>query len=231
LSPSLKLLEVSHKYINNQLVTSDSKSYEGKIVNYLVGYSFMYIITGMKRDAQATRKRILDAATAEFSRYGVAGARVDRIAAASGSNKAMIYTYFGDKEGLLNAVAEDLLAWHTQDVPMDAYNLPEYAARVFERYQNHPELTRLVNWHRLERGSGEVKSAKITESYESKLNAIRQAQQEGVISDGFSAPLLLELISALVELRPDPVGSSLDSQKHADRKQAIKDAVTRLIAK
>ena len=44
----------------------------------------------MKRDATATRQRILDHATAEFARYGIAGARVDRIAAAAGSNKAML---------------------------------------------------------------------------------------------------------------------------------------------
>jgi AcrR family transcriptional regulator len=183
----------------------------------------------MKRDARATRKRILEAATAEFSRYGLAGARVDRIATASGSNKAMIYTYFGDKEGLLNAVAEDLIAWHAQEVPMNTHDLPEYAARVFERYQSHPELIRLVQWDRLERGTSKVKHAKITESYESKVNAIRQAQHEGVISDHVSAPILLELIFALVELRPDPMGNALNP--HADRRQSVKDAVARLIAK
>lgn len=185
----------------------------------------------MKRDARATRKRILEAATAEFSRYGVAGARVDRIAAASGSNKAMIYTYFGDKEGLFNAVAEDLIAWHVQEIPMDASDLPEYAARVFDRYQKHPEVMRLVNWARLERSNEAVKSEKIAESYESKLNAIGQAQQAGVIGGHFSAQILFELILALVELRPHTTDISLDSQEHAHRRQSIKDAVTRLIAK
>ena len=35
------------------------------------------------RDAQATRRRLLDAAAAEFAVHGIAGARVDRIAAAA----------------------------------------------------------------------------------------------------------------------------------------------------
>ena len=36
------------------------------------------------RNAEASRERILDAALAEFSAYGIAGARVDRIAQAAG---------------------------------------------------------------------------------------------------------------------------------------------------
>ena len=55
--------------------------------------SWLYTLS-MKRDAQATRQRIFDAATAEFAQYGIAGARIDRIAAAAGSNKAMIYHLF-----------------------------------------------------------------------------------------------------------------------------------------
>ncbi|ABY22864.1 transcriptional regulator, TetR family [Renibacterium salmoninarum ATCC 33209] len=38
----------------------------------------------MARDAQATKQRLLEAAVQEFSQYGIAGARVDRIAAVAG---------------------------------------------------------------------------------------------------------------------------------------------------
>ena len=181
----------------------------------------------MKRDAEATRKRILEAATTEFSRYGLAGARVDRIAEAANSNKAMIYAYFGSKEGLFDAVGTELIAWHVQDVPLDTYNLPEYAARVFDRYQSHPELMRLVNWDRLERGE-RVQPQEIVRSVAGKVGAIRQAQEDGVISRHFPAPLLLELILALVELRPNTVGP-IDEHAHAGRRQTIKDAVRRLV--
>lgn len=184
----------------------------------------------MKRNAQATRKRILEAATAEFSRYGIAGARVDRIAAAANSNKAMIYTYFGSKEGLLGAVGADLIAWHVQDIPLDVHDLPEYAARVFDRYRQHPELMRLVNWDRLERGGEHARSEEGLHAAQGKIAALRRAQTDGVVSDYFPAPLLLELIMALVELRPNIAESALDDSAHAARRQAIKDAVARLIA-
>ncbi|HEV3011213.1 MAG TPA: helix-turn-helix domain-containing protein, partial [Burkholderiales bacterium] len=51
------------------------------------------------RDPGRTRARILEAATGEFARYGLGGARVDRIAARAKANKRMLYYYFGDKEG------------------------------------------------------------------------------------------------------------------------------------
>ncbi len=183
----------------------------------------------VKRDAKATRKRILEAATAEFSRYGLAGARVDRIAKAAGSNKAMIYTYFGSKDGLLDAVAVDLVTWHVQDAPFDTSDLPEYAARVFDRYQQRPELMRLVNWDRLERGGEHAQSEEGKKALERKIAAVRQAQHDGVIGNHFPAHLLLELMFALIELRPTLTEGPLNKQDHAARRQAIKDAVARLI--
>src|SRR5438105_1340051 len=62
------------------------------------------------RDAAATRERILRAAETEFSAKGLAGARVDVIARASGSNKRMIYYYFASKEQLYVSVLEQAYA-------------------------------------------------------------------------------------------------------------------------
>src|SRR5260221_12709980 len=62
------------------------------------------------RDPERTRAWILGAATGEFARHGLGGARVDRIAERAGSNKRMLYYYFGDKEGLFQAVLEQTYA-------------------------------------------------------------------------------------------------------------------------
>ena len=56
------------------------------------------------RNPDRTKRAILDAAVAEFSAVGAAGARIDSIAAAAGVNKRMLYHYFESKEGLLAAV-------------------------------------------------------------------------------------------------------------------------------
>jgi len=56
--------------------------------------------------ADLTRSRILEAALAEFSSSGLAGARTDQIAAAAGVNKALLYYYFNGKEALYEAALE-----------------------------------------------------------------------------------------------------------------------------
>ena len=58
------------------------------------------------RDPAATRNRILKAATEEFAKRGLAGARVDTIAARAKANKGMIYHYFESKDSLFLAVME-----------------------------------------------------------------------------------------------------------------------------
>ena len=58
----------------------------------------------MAWDTERTKRLLLDAATAEFSEHGLAGARVDRIAASAGVNKERIYQYFGKKDDLFAAV-------------------------------------------------------------------------------------------------------------------------------
>jgi AcrR family transcriptional regulator len=105
----------------------------------------------MPYDAQATRERLLSAAVEEFSTWGLAGARVDRIASAAKANKRAIYDYFGDKEGLFDAaltrVVNDLNAAN----PLLEGDLPEYAGRLFDYLQAHPEAVRMTSWWRLER--------------------------------------------------------------------------------
>src|ERR1700740_3369017 len=52
------------------------------------------------------RLRILEAAQQEFGNHGLAGARVDRIAAKADANKRMLYYHVGNKEDLYLAVLE-----------------------------------------------------------------------------------------------------------------------------
>ncbi|KQQ03620.1 MULTISPECIES: TetR family transcriptional regulator [unclassified Rathayibacter] len=102
-------------------------------------------------DARDTRLRILAAATEEFARHGIAGARVDRVAQRSGMSKPMIYTYFSSKEGLFDAVFETHVVANSDRVPFDVEDLPGYAVRLYNDYLADPALLRLVMWKRLER--------------------------------------------------------------------------------
>ena len=59
------------------------------------------------RNAAVTKANILRAAEEEFSEKGIYGARVEEIAKKSGSNKRMIYEYYGNKEDLYMVVLEN----------------------------------------------------------------------------------------------------------------------------
>jgi len=65
---------------------------------------------GTRAQPEQSRAAILKAAVAEFAREGVAGARTDSIARSAGLNKALLYYYFKDKEGLYQAVLDEVLA-------------------------------------------------------------------------------------------------------------------------
>jgi len=62
-----------------------------------------------KRDAVATKARILETAKMVFSEMGFDGARIDDIAERAGVNKALIYYYFENKDHLLEHVYEEFL--------------------------------------------------------------------------------------------------------------------------
>ena len=89
-------------------------------------------------DAQETRRRLVEAAYSEFAAHGIAGARVDRVAATAGVNKALIYFHFGNKEGLFTAVFEQIVNQTLAEAPMDAADLPGYAGPPLRRRPGPP---------------------------------------------------------------------------------------------
>ncbi|XIA64265.1 TetR/AcrR family transcriptional regulator [Bradyrhizobium sp. TZ2] len=58
------------------------------------------------RDSALTKESILRAATFEFCRNGLGGARVEAITQRAKANMRLLYAYFGDKNGLYLAVLE-----------------------------------------------------------------------------------------------------------------------------
>jgi AcrR family transcriptional regulator len=59
-----------------------------------------------KRDADATKKRLLKSGLAEFGNKGFSGARTAKIAQRARCNIRLLYYYFGGKEGLYLACLE-----------------------------------------------------------------------------------------------------------------------------
>ncbi len=186
------------------------------------------------RDAAATRQRLIDAARAEFARYGIAGARVDRIAANAGANKAQIYNYFGSKDRLFDAVWESVVRQVIESTPIDGTDLAGYAARLADTYRQYPEIRRLVSWRRLERGH-EGPHLFAVQNARATVDAIAKAQADGTVSDHFEPGVLLALIINVASLWT--TSSSLEVLTVADvsapkpQREIIRDAVERLLGR
>jgi AcrR family transcriptional regulator len=183
------------------------------------------------RNAEATRERILEAATAEFSAHGVAGARVDRVAAAAGCNKNLIYVYFGSKETLFNAVLNKHLARVYDENPFTPDDLPGYAVRVFDYASAHPDLFRLVAWSTLERVGGG--SAEKGAAQKAKIASLKQAQQAGQVSAALPPAFLLTAIMSIATAwsAANPFGSTIDPdapKRPAALRRCIAEAVRAL---
>src|ERR1700754_2751481 len=108
--------------------------------------------TPQRRDPAGTRQKLLSAARHEFARSGLAGARVDEIAARAGVNKQLVYHYFGDKDALYLAVLE----WVYEEIRIQERKLeleglpPESAIRTlieasFDNLADHPDFIMLLN--------------------------------------------------------------------------------------
>ena len=146
------------------------------------------------RDAEATRARILDAARGEFASLGLAGARVDEIAARAEANKRMIYHYFGNKEGLFKAVLED--AWmgiRDAEQALDLDHLPAEEALerlvrfTWDYYLEHPEFIRLVNSENLHEARHLKSSEKVRAASRRLVGQVQSILNRGV-KDGVFRP-------------------------------------------
>ncbi|WP_439030960.1 TetR family transcriptional regulator [Gordonia terrae] len=182
----------------------------------------------MARDAEATKLRILAAATDEFSAHGFAGGRVERIAAKAESNVRMIYAYYGGKNGLFDATLADALRRMAENVPPRPEDLAGWAGDVFDHHQRFPEVLRLNMWAQLERPDS---SAEPSEIYRNKALAVATNAAQPL-----SAVDVLVFIYAIAQawqLSPkgltDLEETSADDGGVAARRQSVVTAVERML--
>ena len=136
--------------------------------------------------AAATRQRILDAALAEFALNGLAGARVDEIAARSGANKRMLYAHFGSKEELWLVVLERAYAAkRAEERALEVEDLEpvEAMARLVRfnlRYTAaHPEFVALLHQENIHRAAYLRRSAAVPAMYSPLLDSLRAVLSRG----------------------------------------------------
>ena len=185
-------------------------------------------------DVDSTIERIIAAAKREFAMYGIAGARIERIAKEAHTSKERLYAYFRSKEALYAHVTNQELAAVISAIHMDPTNLPDYAGKVFDYSNANPELFRIVNWGRLELTGNLSADDPTLNTIRQKIEQLRKAQQDDLLDPGWDPidvyALLIQIATtwcSQTELRSianiDGNQSSLNA-----RRAAIVEAVQRL---
>jgi TetR/AcrR family transcriptional regulator len=148
--------------------------------------------TPQRRDPAATRSKLLAAARREFADHGLAGARVDEIAARAGVNKQLVYHYFGDKDALYLAVLE----WvydeiRTQERELNLEGLPPEKAikklieSSFDHLARHPDFILLLNDENRNGARHLRASSKIEDMHSPLVSMVSTILKQGVRTGAF----------------------------------------------
>jgi AcrR family transcriptional regulator len=189
------------------------------------------------RDAEATKERILDAASGEFAEHGLAGARVDAIAARAGANKQLIYAYFGSKEELFAAVLGRRLGLLAEEIVLEPERLADYAGEIFDFHLDHPELTRLLLYEALHYTNGPVPADERRQAHNAaKVEAVQAAQGRGIIDPSLDARDIVMFVIALAawpaaarQVARQITGDLTNAETRARYRTDLVEAVRRIV--
>ena len=145
-----------------------------------------------ERAPERRRRELLDSALVEFSTKGYGGARMDQIVARTNSNKAMLYHYFGSKEGLYIAVLEEVYAGirrREAEIDFDALPPTDAVKRLidftFHYYIDNPSFVRMINNENLHEAKYLRQSISITKLNTSIIVKLRRILDRGVAAQEF----------------------------------------------
>ncbi|MFC5864613.1 TetR/AcrR family transcriptional regulator [Acidicapsa dinghuensis] len=139
--------------------------------------------------AEQTRAAILKAAIREFGAHGLSGARIDAIAQAASANKALLYYYFKNKEGLYSAAIESVSAEvvHNALAALDPKYSPgerllRCALNHFDRILTKHEFQSLLQQEmvRVQRNEHHGETAFFQSTFRPLMERLLSAVEEGV---------------------------------------------------
>ncbi|MFJ9431250.1 TetR family transcriptional regulator [Streptomyces sp. NPDC101490] len=144
-----------------------------------------------RRDAAATRRRLLDAARDLFAEHGYEGATVRDIAERAGVNQALLFRYFGSKQGLLTEVVARGGLEQVRDTPPE--ELFETALRSMLTRDPDGTEDRSLEVYLRSLGRGEETAGalrELGEKYQSALASLSGAEDAALRADLAMAWLL-----------------------------------------
>ncbi|MTD56020.1 TetR family transcriptional regulator [Amycolatopsis pithecellobii] len=190
----------------------------------------------MAWDTEETRRRLMEAAIAEFGERGPEATMAD-IAKRAGINKERLYNYFGDKQALFDTVLSNQLKELAAAVGRpdgDVADIGEFAGRTFDYHQDHPNLVRLLLWEALAQRPAD--NPERSAHYRDKVERYANAQRDDVLDDEIDADYALFMLIALAawwvavpQLARMLTGASADNPaERARRRAAVVRAAERI---
>jgi len=151
------------------------------------------------RDADLTRQRIMEAALEEFSDKGRAGARVESIALRAGVSVRMLYVYFGNKDGLYEAVLHDHVTQRASALSDPSVPLSHFAPRHFAELRRDETFVRLVMWEALTTSATvpPVNEEERSGRYAELLDYLKGRRDEGELDPSLDTEMALLAVLAL----------------------------------
>lgn len=190
----------------------------------------------MAWDTEGTRRRLKQAATAEFAEHGLDGTTMTRVAERAGINKERLYSYYGDKNALWEVVLADELDRLASAVGAQASeDIGEFAGATYDYHAAHPELARLLQWEGLTRRPA-ARAEQRSAHYRQKVERFAQAQREGQLDPALDPDHLVfalialaawwQTVPQLAEMITGAGGD--DAAEHRRRRAFVVEAARRL---
>ena len=161
---------------------------------------------GAKRNPERTKGRLLRAAIRVYSAKGFHGVAVDEIVELAGTNKRMVYHYFGSKQGIYLAALVEVFSRLAQveihaleDTAPPDEKLQHLLAANFKFLDENPEFVRLLLWENLAEGRHISRHPELVNK-NPFMDRFRAIIHEGVAQGIFHAPrdikhLLINIIA------------------------------------
>jgi AcrR family transcriptional regulator len=186
------------------------------------------------RTTTELRDTILSAARSEFAQYGLAGARIDRIARAADASKERLYAHFKDKEALFRSVVAADMAEFFAAVTLRPDAVPEFVGDIYDLACRRPEHLRMITWANLEGLTLDPPPIEDLESIQARDVAVIEAAQAAGHVDAVWRPMDLLVLLFGVGLAwaqsPHPDANTADPAIIAARREAAVEAARRIVA-
>ncbi|MBQ8140973.1 MAG: TetR/AcrR family transcriptional regulator [Clostridia bacterium] len=205
----------------------------------------------MERNSKLTKQNILNAAIKEFSDKGLAGARIDTIAADAGCNKGMIYQYYGSKEALYECVIkyeyESLLQVEVDIVNDKNMNYMDMISIIIDKYFDflfaHPDFVKIIMWENLNEART-MKNIATVSGYKAPIieaveSMVRKGRDDGVFGENVrTRHVVFALITGAFSYfsnrytLPHLLGMDLDDEKIVKtQKKILHDSISGYLTK